>query len=147
MLVELAAFTAAAKTVTSAIQAGRELTTVASSIGKMAESKDQLHTRLQKKKNNPFVSSVEADFEEFMALEEIKQKEEDLLKMIYTGRIGLKDDFIKFQAEARRQRKEAIKEAERQREARVEFITTAVLILMSVGSIAGLFVWLFLNYG
>ena len=114
----------------------------------MAESKDQLHTRLHKKKNNPFISSVESDFEEFMALEEIKQKEEDLLKMmVYTGRIGLKDDFIKFQAEARRQRKEAIKEAERQREARVEFITTAVLILMSVGSIAGLFVWLYLNYG
>ena len=148
MLVELAAFTAAAKTVTSAIQAGKELTTVASSIGKMAESKYQLHTRLQRKKNNPFVSSVEADFEEFMALEEIKQKEEDLLKMmVYTGRIGLKDDFIKFQAEARRQRKEALKEAERQREARIEFITTAVLILMSVGSICGLFVWLYLNYG
>lgn len=148
MLVELAAFTAAAKTVTSAIQAGKELTTVASSIGKMAESKDQLHTRLHKKKNNPFVSSVESDFEEFMALEEIKQREEELLKMmVYTGRIGLKDDFIKYQAEARRQRKEAIKEAERQREARIEMITTGVLMLMSIGSVVGLFVWLYLNYG
>ena len=148
MLAELAAFTAAAKTVSSAIQAGRSLTTVASHIGKMAESKDQLHTRLQKKRTSPFKSSMERDYEEFMALEEIREREEDLLKlMVYTGRIGLKDDFIKFQAEARRQRKEAIKEAERQREARVELITTGVLVLMSVGSIAGLFVYLYINYG
>jgi molecular chaperone GrpE (heat shock protein) len=144
MIAELAAFTAAAKTVSAAIQAGRNLTTVASSIGKMAESKDQLHTRLQKKKASPFQN----DYEEFMALEEIREREEDLLKMmVYTGRIGLKDDFIKFQAEARRQRKEAIREAERQREARVEMITTGVLILMSVGSIIGLFVYLYINYG
>lgn len=148
MLAELAAFTAAAKTVSSAIQAGRSLTTVASHIGKMAESKDQLHTRLQKKRTSPFKSSMERDYEEFMALEEIREREEDLLKlMVYTGRIGLKDDFIKFQAEARRQRKEAIKEAERQREARVEMITTGILILMSVGSIAGLFVYVYFNYG
>ena len=148
MLAELAAFTAAAKTVSSAIQAGRSLTTVASHIGKMAESKDQLHTRLQKKRTSPFKSSMERDYEEFMALEEIREREEDLLKlMVYTGRIGLKDDFIKFQAEARRQRKEAIKEAERQREARIEMITTGILIMMSVGSIAGLFVYVYLNYG
>ena len=148
MLAELAAFTAAAKTVSSAIQAGRSLTTVASHIGKMAESKDQLHTRLQKKRTSPFKSSMERDYEEFMALEEIREREEDLLKlMVYTGRIGLKDDFIKFQAEARRQRKEAIKEAERQREARIEMITTGILILMSVGSIVGLFVYVYLNYG
>ena len=91
---------------------------------------------------------MERDYEEFMALEEIREREEDLLKlMVYTGRIGLKDDFIKFQAEARRQRKEAIKEAERQREARVEMITTGILILMSVGSIVGLFVYVYFNYG
>jgi len=144
MLAELAAFTAAAKTVSAAIQAGRNLTTVASSIGKMAESKDQLHTKLQKKK----ASAFQNDYEEFMALEEIREREEDLLKlMVYTGRIGLKDDFIKYQADARRQRKEAIKEAEREREARVEMITTGVLVLMSVGSIAGLFVYLYINYG
>ena len=68
MLAELAAFTAAAKTVSSAIQAGRNLTTVASSIGKMAESKDQLHTKLQKKK----ASAFQNDYEEFMDLAEIR---------------------------------------------------------------------------
>ena len=83
-----------------------------------------------------------------MALEEIKQREEELLKMmVYTGRIGLKDDFIKFQAEARRQRKEAIKEAERQKRSSDRDDYDEVLMLMSIGSVVGLFVWLYLNYG
>ena len=55
MLAELAAFTAAAKTVAKAIQAGRELSSVATSIGKMAENKDALQTRLSKKKTEPLV--------------------------------------------------------------------------------------------
>ena len=49
MLAELAVFTTAAKTVAKAIQAGRELSSVTTSIGKMAESKDALQTRLSKK--------------------------------------------------------------------------------------------------
>ena len=132
MLVELAAFTAAAKTVTKAIQAGRELHTVATSIGKMAESKDALQTRLSKKKNRT-LSSTESEFEEFMALEEIRQREEDLLKlMVYQGRVGLKDDFIKFQVENRRQRKEAELAAERAQQERNETI-------MAIAGVAGMF--------
>ena len=63
MLAELAVFTTAAKTVAKCIQAGRELSTVATSIGKMAESKDALQTKLSKKKNRTF-STVETEFEE-----------------------------------------------------------------------------------
>ena len=68
--------------------------------------------------------------------------------MVYTGRIGLKDDFIKYQAEARRQSKEAIKEAERQREAKIEFIndsgtnTDVCWIYLLVSSFGSTF-----NYG
>ena len=61
MLAELAVFTAAAKTVAKAIQTGRELSSVATSIGKMAESKDALQTRLSKKKNRT-LSSTESEF-------------------------------------------------------------------------------------
>ena len=132
MLAELAAFTAAAKTVAKAIQAGRELHTVATSIGKMAESKDTLQTRLSKKKNRT-LSSTESEFEEFMALEEIRQREEDLLKlMVYQGRVGLKDDFIKFQVENRRQRKEAELAAKRAQQERNETI-------MAIAGVAGMF--------
>lgn len=132
MLAELAAFTAAAKTVAKCIQAGRELSSVATSIGKMAESKDALQTRLSKKKNRT-LSSTETEFEEFMALEEIRQREEDLLKlMVYQGRVGLKDDFIKFQVENRRQRKEAELAAKRAQQERNETI-------LAIAGIAGMF--------
>ena len=133
MLAELAAFTAAAKTVAKCIQAGRELSSVATSIGKMAESKDALQTRLSKKKNRAF-SSTETEFEEFMALEEIRQREEDLLKlMVYQGRVGLKDDFIKFQVENRRQRKEAEIAAKKAQQERNETI-------LAIAGIAGVFI-------
>ena len=134
MLAELAVFTAAAKTVAKAIQTGRELSSVATSIGKMAESKDALQTRLSKKKNRT-MSSTESEFEEFMALEEIRQREEDLLKlMVYQGRLGLKDDFIKFQVENRRQRKEAELAAKKAQQERNELI----LSIAGIGSIFAL---------
>tara|TARA_Y100000022_G_C13222515_1_gene363137 strand:+ start:622 stop:1071 length:450 start_codon:yes stop_codon:yes gene_type:complete len=134
MLAELAVFTTAAKTVAKCIQAGRELSTVATSIGKMAESKDALQTKLSKKKNRTF-STVETEFEEFMALEEIRQREEDLLKlMVYQGRVGLKDDFVKFQVENRRQRKEAELARKKAQQERNELI----LSIAGIGSIFAL---------
>ena len=47
-----------------------------------------------------------SDLEEFMALEQIKEKEEELKKMmIYIGRPGLWQDWQEFQAEARKSRR------------------------------------------
>ena len=46
------------------------------------------------------------DLEEFMALEQIREKEEELKKMmIYLGRPGLWQDWQEFQAEARKSRR------------------------------------------
>ena len=81
------------------------------------------------------MSSTESEFEEFMALEEIRQREEDLLKlMVYQGRLGLKDDFIKFQVENRRQRKEAELAAKKAQQERNELI----LSIAGIGSIFAL---------
>ena len=145
MLAELAAFTAAYKTVKGAVQAGRELVTVASSIGTMVQSKDDLQKKLSKRSNSPFSSKVQTDLEEFLALEEIRQAEKDLeLLMVYTGRIGLKDDWLRYQAEARKKRKEAERQAQKEREELMENIAVAVGIFVGfalvVGALAGL-VW------
>lgn len=147
MLAELAAFTAAYKTVKSAVQAGRELVTVAQSIGTMVQSKDDLHRRLQKKKNSPFNSKAQTDLEEFLALEEIKQAEKDLeMMMVYVGRAGLKDDWLRYQAEARKQRKEAERRAQREREELIDTIITItssfVGFLLLAAGIYGL-IWYF----
>jgi hypothetical protein len=49
-----------------------------------------------------------SDAEEFMALEQIARAEQELQDfMVYFGRAGLWDDFIIFQAKARKARLEA----------------------------------------
>ena len=145
MLAELAAFTAAMKTVEGTIRAGKSLASAAQSIGKMAESKDILHQRLQKKKNSPFSRQVETDLEEFMALEQIREAEARLKEiMIYTGRAGLHGDFMKYQADARKARKEAERQAQKQREEMIETITAAVGVFLGfvllLGGLASL-IW------
>jgi molecular chaperone GrpE (heat shock protein) len=150
MLAELAAFTAAYKTVKGAVQAGRELVTVASSIGTMVQSKDDLQKKLSKRSNSPFSSKVQTDLEEFLALEEIRQAEKDLeLLMVYTGRIGLKDDWLRYQAEARKKRKEAERQAQKEREELMENIAVAIGIFLGfslvIGALAGL-VWYYRGF-
>mgnify|MGYP003639542867 FL=1 len=52
-----------------------------------------------------------SDSEAFFALEQIKQNEEELKEiMIYCGRPGLWDDWLKFQVDAKRRREEDAKE-------------------------------------
>ena len=52
--------------------------------------------------------------------------------MVYQGRVGLKDDFIKFQVENRRQRKEAEIAAKKAQQERNETI-------LAIAGIAGMF--------
>ena len=141
MLAELAAFNAAYATVKATVKAGREIASCAQSIGTMVQSKDDLHKKLQKRKNNPFSRQVETDLEEFLALEDIKQAEKDLeLLMVYQGRIGLKDDWLKYQAQARKARKDAERVAQKQREEMFEFIGYAVAALIAfAGMIASIY--------
>jgi len=62
--------------------------------------------------------------------------------MVYQGRVGLKDDFIKFQVENRRQRKEAEIAAKKAQQERNELILaiagiagTFALTLAAIGSL------------
>ena len=131
-------FTTAMKTVEQTIRAGKSLASAAKSIGQMAESKDTLHQKLQKKKNSPFSRQVEADLEEFMALEQIREAEAQLKQiMIYTGRAGLHGDFLKYQADARKARKAAQLKAQKEREEMIETVTAVVGIGIGVTIVIG----------
>jgi cytochrome P450 len=69
-----------------------------------------------------------------MALEQIKEKEEELKKiMIYLGRPGLWQDWQAFQAEARKSRRYAEKMAEKRREEIMEYLTYFVVLMMIAG--------------
>ena len=104
MIAELAAFNAAFGVVKGFIANGRELHDCFGQIGQMVNAKEDLKSRQQKNKKSLFAS----DAEEFMALEQIARAEQELQDfMVYYGRAGLWDDFIIFQAKARKSRLEA----------------------------------------
>jgi hypothetical protein len=104
MLAELAAFNAAFGVVKQFIGNGKDLHDCFGQIGQMVNAKEDLKARQQKNKKSLFSS----DIEEFMALEQIAKAEQELQDfMLYHGRAGLWDDFIIFQAKARKARLEA----------------------------------------
>jgi hypothetical protein len=106
MLVELAAFNAAFGVVKQFVANGRDLGDCFQQITTITNAKEELKSRHQKKKNSFWGSlsgQSDQDIEEFMALEKITQAEKDLESMIKIyGRPGLWDDWVRFQAEARK---------------------------------------------
>ncbi len=101
MLAELALCSAAFNTVKEFIQNGKELHQIGEGIINYFDAK----SALQKKVNK--ASGDKSDLEEFLALEQIKAQEDELRElMIYTGRAGMWQDWIKFQAEAAQRRKD-----------------------------------------
>ena len=98
MIAELAAFNAAYSVVKEFVANGKDLTDCFGFIGQMTTAKEDLKLKHDKK-------GFTSDAEEFAALEQIKQAEDELREIMqYYGRAGLWDDFVKFQAEARKAR-------------------------------------------
>lgn len=143
MLAELAACNAAFSVVKKFVQNGRSIADCARQIGIIAESKDKLQKKVQKKRTG-FMGSLRpqlaTDLEEFMALESIKEAEADLKQlMIYTGRAGLWDSWLMFQKEARVNRREAEKEAERHREELMVKVSIGIGVCIFLGGLVGFF--------
>ena len=124
MLAELAAANAAFAVIKQAVQNGSDIAKAGSAIAKFVGAKEDLQRKSQKKGNR-------ADLEEFMALEQIREQEEQLKQiMIYAGRPGLWGDWQKFQAKARIQRRdEEIARAKKRKQINEITIITFFLIL------------------
>ena len=101
MLAELAAANAAFAVIKQAVSNGKEIAAAGSAIAEFVGAKEKLQQKAQKKGGG-------SDLEEFMALEKIREQEEQLKQiMIYAGRPGLWHDWQRFQAKARVARREA----------------------------------------
>ena len=124
MLAELAAANAAFQVIKQAVSNGKDIASAGSAIAKFVGAKQDLERKSLKKGGG-------SDLEEFMALEQIREQEEQLKQiMIYTGRPGLWHDWQRFQAKARVARKEAEEAARRKRKQIIEIsIVTFFLIL------------------
>jgi len=137
MLAELAAANAAFSVIKNFVSNGKELSGCAKQISDFVFSKEQLQKKANKKK-----SGGGGDLEEFMALEQIREKEEELKKMmIYLGRPGLWQDWQQFQAEARKSRRYQEKMAERRKQELIEYAGYGIAFIFIL-FFAGMLAWL-----
>jgi hypothetical protein len=135
MLAELAAANAAFGVIKQAVSHGRDLATVGSQIAKFVDGKEGLQRKVIKKKNSPFYAG--GDFEEFMALEAIHEKEKELKQiMLYVGRPGLWNDWQKFQAEARKARQAAEEAARKRKQQILETIVLSLACIVGLSVLA-----------
>ena len=108
MIAEIAAANAAFAVIKGALANGKELHQLGSRVFDYFDNKAKIQENVTKKGGG-------SDLEEFMALERLRQQEEELReRMVYAGRPGLWGDWQKFQAQAARQRREAKEAAERE---------------------------------
>ena len=137
MLAEIAAANVAFNVIKQALANGKELHQLDSRVFDYFDNK----AKIQEKANQKGGGS---DLEEFMALENLKQQEEELReRMIYAGRPGMWTDWLKFQAQAARKRREAQEAAARERArraARLEQMAEYIAIAMASIILAALMV-------
>jgi multidrug efflux pump subunit AcrA (membrane-fusion protein) len=108
MLAELAAANAAFAVIKAALANGKELSPLGSRVFDYFDNKAAIQEKATKKGGG-------SDMAEFMALEQLKQQEEELReRMVYAGRPGMWEDWVKFQAAAARKRREAKEAAARE---------------------------------
>lgn len=108
MIAEIAAANAAFSVIKAALANGKELSALGGKVFDYFDNKAKIQETAIKKGGG-------SDLQEFMALEQLKLQEEELReRMVYAGRPGMWDDWVKFQAAAARKRREA-KEAEARR--------------------------------
>lgn len=141
MLAELAAANAAFAVIKQTITNGKDLMSAGKAISQLVSAEEDLRNKANKKKNS-FWSKVGkesdlSDIEEFMALEEIKQKRAELEQaMIYYGRAGLHSDWVKFQVDARKRRQEEAIERKRKKQQMIEvFLITLICAICGLGLI------------
>jgi len=136
ILETIAAANAAYSVIRTCIQNGREGADLMASVGKFLTAEDDLKQAVQKKKNSPLTAITggeEGDWEEFQALEQIREQRKELESYIRLyGRPGQWDRWLQWQTEARKARQAAKKAAEKAREERNEAIATAAGILLAV---------------
>jgi hypothetical protein len=139
ILESIAAANAAYSVIKTALGNGKETAGVISSIGKFLAAEENIKEAVNKKKNSPLTAITggdEGDWEEFQALENIKQKRAELESYcrLYAP-AGTWDRWIAWQNEARKQRQAARKEAEKRKEEQLEQIQIALGVIFGASGV------------
>ena len=138
MLAEVMAANAAFSVIKQALANGKELHQLGSRVFDYFDNKAKIQESATKKGGG-------SDLEEFMALEQLRQQEEELReRMVYAGRPGMWNDWQKFQAQAARKRREDAEAAKREqarRAARLAQLTEYIAIGMASVVLAALIIY------
>ena len=138
MIAEIAAANAAFAVIKGALANGKELHQLGSRVFDYFDNKAKIQEKATQKGGG-------SDLEEFMALEQFKQQEEELReRMVYAGRPGMWTDWVKFQAAAakrRREGKEAIAREKARRAEQLEKMVEYIAIGMASLILAALLVY------
>jgi hypothetical protein len=138
MLAEIAAANAAFAVIKGALANGKELHQLGSRVFDYFDNKAKIQESATKKGGG-------SDLEEFMALEQLRQQEEELReRMVYAGRPGMWGDWQKFQAAAARKRREEAEAAKREkarRAARLAELTEYIVLGMASVVLAALIIY------
>jgi hypothetical protein len=144
MIAEIAAANAAFSVIKAAINNGRELSALGSKLVDYFDNKAKIQEKATKKGGG-------SDLAEFMALEQLRLQEEQLKEhMIYAGRAGMWTDWLQFQAQAARRRREAKEAAKRAALIRkAKLIATAMwgLVIMLSSVLITMIAWLINEIG
>jgi len=139
ILESIAAASAAYEVIKTAINQGREGAGLIGAVGKFLSAEEDIKEAVQKKKNSPLTAITggeEGDWEEFQALEQIREQRKELESYIRLyGRAGQWDRWVQWQAEARRQRAAAKKAAALRREEMLEQIQVATGIILAITTV------------
>ena len=146
MLAELAAANAAFGVIKQAISNSRELADVGKSITAFVGAEEDLKAKAEARKKSPWNKVLGKDanlFEEFLALGKIQQQKAQLQShMRLYGRPGMYDAWVEYQAKARKARKEAIAQREKERQEMIEVLTWIFIVVVVWGGVGyGAYYW------
>jgi len=150
MLAELAAFNAGFAVIKQTVLNGKDISTALGSLSSMLGAEEDLKARGARKKKNIWtkVAGKSADdFEEFVALNEIKEQRKELESIVRLYANFSWDDFIAYEAKMRKKRKEEAEERERAIARMVGFAQWGIAGLVVFGTALGLLYWSYTTYG
>lgn len=134
MLLELAAANAAFAVIKEAVQNSGDIMNAGQALFQYFDNKDAIQKKAAAKGG-----SDRGDLEEFMALEKLKQQEEELKQMmIYSGRGGLWQDWLKFQSDAKRKREEIARQKILKKQRLIGRIKDVFMIMLVIALLGGL---------
>jgi hypothetical protein len=144
ILESIAAANAAYSVIRTALGNGKETAGLIGAVGKFLSAEEEVKEAVQKKKNSPFTAIAggeQGDWEEFQALENIRQKRSELESFVRLYcEPGTWQKWQNYQLEARKQRQAAKRAAHEAHQKKMEIIGYIVAgVLAFGGMIAGIY--------